>query len=121
MTGSGKKKIDSELKHFNSKNPDLEDFDLKLKEFQKYEDEVDSILINHQIGALNLRTENVKHGLKKWIDHWKEAFSKDLHKKAKNMLEQLQDEIKQISLKVKKPAENIDSLGSIMFALEEIR
>lgn len=68
-----------------------------------------------------MKTLNVKNGLITWIEHWKEVFSKDLHKKAKNMLENLQDEIKQISLKVKKPAENIDSLGSVMSALEEIR
>jgi hypothetical protein len=43
---------------------------------------------------LSLKTENVKAGLKSWIDSWKDAFSRDLHKKAKNLLENLTDEIK---------------------------
>jgi len=52
---------------------------------------------------------------------WKEAFSRDLHKKAKTELEHLTDEIKAIKLKIEKPAQDIDSLGQIMSALEEIR
>ena len=63
----------------------------------------------------------MKAGLNKWIDQWQEVFSRDLHKKAKSLLEHLTDDIKQIRLKIEKPAKDIDSLGSVMFALEEIR
>jgi len=52
---------------------------------------------------------------------WKSAFSKDLHKKAKTHLESLTDDIKQIRLKIEKPVKDIDSSGSVMYALEEIR
>lgn len=68
----------------------------------------------HQIGALNLKSESVKLGLKRWIEMWKSAFSKDLHKKAKTHLESLTDDIKQIRLKIEKPVKDIDSLGSVM-------
>jgi dynein heavy chain len=37
------------------------------------------------------------------------------------MLEHLMDELKQIQLKIDKPVVDMDSLGSVMFALEEIR
>lgn len=37
------------------------------------------------------------------------------------MLEHLTDDIKQIKLKIEKPVKDIDSLGSVMYALEEIR
>jgi hypothetical protein len=37
------------------------------------------------------------------------------------MLEGLNDDIKQIKLKIDKPAKDIDSLGQVMHALEEIR
>ena len=52
---------------------------------------------------------------------WKDAYAKDLHKKAKTMLENLTDDMKQIKLKIEKPAQDIDSLGNVMSALEEIR
>jgi dynein heavy chain, axonemal len=70
---------------------------------------------------LSLKTDNTKVGLKKWIHLWKEAYSKDLHKRAKTMLENLTDDIKQIRLKIEKPVKDIDSLGNVMYALEEIR
>ena len=66
-------------------------------------------------------TKCVKQGLQKWIVMWKEAYAKDLHKRAKTLMEQLKDSIKQIRLKIEKPAKDIDSLGNVMFALEEIR
>ena len=116
-----KQKIDESLKRFNSKNPQLEDFEEKLKEFVHFQEQINKIDNYHQIGALSLKTENVKNGLKKWIEQWKEVFSKDLHKKAKTLLEHLTDDIKQIRLKIEKPAKDIDSLGSVMHALEEIR
>jgi dynein heavy chain, axonemal len=116
-----RQKIDESLKRFNSKNPQLEDFEGKLKEFVSFEDEINLILNYHQIGALNLKSESVKNGLKRWIEMWKSAFSMDLHKKAKTHLEGLTDDIKQIRLKIEKPVKDIDSLGSVMYALEEIR
>ena len=56
-----------------------------------------------------------------WIGQWKSAFSTDIFKKAKTHLETLTDDIKQIRLKIEKPVKDIDSLGSVMYALEEIR
>ena len=89
-----KQKIDESLKKFNSKSPQLEDFEGQLKEFVHFEDEINLISNYHQIGALNLKSESVKMGLKRWIEMWKSAFSKDLHKKAKSHLESLTDDIK---------------------------
>jgi len=114
-------KIDDSLKKFNMKNPQLEDFEEKLRGFANFEEDINVIMNFHQIGALSLKTENVKSGLKKWIEQWKDAYSRDLHKKAKTMLEALTDDIKQIKLKIEKKAESIDSLGDVMHALEEIR
>ena len=106
---------------FNKNNPQLEDFEEKLKEFDGFLGQVQAIEGSNQIGALSLKTDQVKNGLKRWIDSWKDAFSRDLHKKAKTLLENLTDEIKQIKLKIEKPVKDIDSLGGVMSALEEIR
>ena len=70
---------------------------------------------------MNLTTDHLKQGLKSKIQQWKEGFSRELHKKAKSSLDHLTDEIKQLKLKLEKPAKDIDALGSIMSALEEIR
>jgi dynein heavy chain len=115
------KRADAALKLFNQKNPQLEDFEEKLQEFDGILQQVNDIDSSNQIGALSLKTDHVKGGLKGWIDTWKDAFSRDLHKKAKTLLESLTDEIKQIKLKIEKPVKDIDSLGGVMEALEEIR
>lgn len=116
-----KRKIDENLKKFHATNPQLEDFEDKLREFTCIEDEVLQIQSFHQIGALSLKTDNVKGGLKKWIEMWKNAYAKDLHKRASTLLEALTDDMKQIRLKIDKPVKDIDSLGSVMQAFEEIR
>lgn len=114
-------KIEDSLKKFNNTNPQLEDFEVKLAEFIRKEEKIQLIPDTHCEGALSLKTHNVKLGLKRWIVNWKEAFAKDLHKRAKSMMEDVKDNIKQIKLKIDKPAKDIDSLGNIMHALEEIR
>lgn len=116
-----KQKPDESLKRFNSKSPSLEDIEDKLNEFLSLGEQVAQIDSYHQIGALSLKTEHVMRGLLKWIEQWKEVYSKDLFKKAKSLLEHLQDDIKQIRLRIEKPAKDIDSLGNVMHALEEIR
>jgi dynein heavy chain len=45
----------------------------------------------------------------------------ELHKKAKIALDSLFEEIKHISIKIEKPVEDVDTLGGVMQALEEIR
>lgn len=68
-----------------------------------------------------MKTDNVKTGLLKWIVQWKNHFAKDLLKKAQTNIDNLTEEIKHIRLKIEKEADNIDSLGNVMSALEEIR
>lgn len=70
---------------------------------------------------MNLTTNHLKGGLKSKILQWKEGFSRELHKKAKSLLDRLTDNIKQLKFKLQKPAKDIDTLGNVMSALEEIR
>jgi hypothetical protein len=49
-----------------------------------------------QIGALSLKTKNVKNSLVKQINNWKDIFNGELHKKAKIALDALFEEIKHI-------------------------
>ena len=115
------KRINDELKLFTSTQPQLEDYEEKLGEFTSFENKVNKIQSSHQIGALNLTTDHLKDGLKSKIQQWKEAFSRELHKKAKSSLDHLTDDIKQLKFKLQKDATDIDTLGNIMYALEEIR
>lgn len=63
----------------------------------------------------------MKDALSGYLLQWKLIYSKDIHKQAKSLLGNLADDIKQIRLKIDKEVKDIDSLGSVMLALEEIR
>ena len=115
------RKPEDELKKFRNDNPDLDDFEEKLKDFDQKSAQIDEIQQTHQIGALSLKTEGVKDALNNYLGAWKHVFSKDIHKQAKNLLSNLADDIKQIRLKIDKEVKDIDSVGSVMLALEEIR
>ena len=65
-----KKNQEQELKKFNATDPQLEDFEEKLNEFTKFQDEVASVPGIEQIGALSLQTGNVKLSLKSKIRSW---------------------------------------------------
>jgi dynein heavy chain len=114
-------KPEDSLKKFKLKEPQLEDFENKLSDFDAQAKAISNIEDSHQIGALLLKTSNVKKSLIRQIQNWKDVFSMELHKKAKNALDILCDEIKHIQTKIEKPAEDVDSLGGVMQALEEIR
>ena len=117
------KNPNDQLKKFTKENPSLEDYEGKLKEFDLFVDDIKLIKPSFQIGALSLKTINVKNQLSSQITNWKDVYSRDIHKKAKTLLEGLTDEIKQIRLKIEKPVKvgEIDSLGGVMGALDEIR
>ena len=109
------------LKQFAASNPKLEDYEERLRKFQSVEEQINEIKDTHKIGALNLKTKNLKDGLIDWVKMWQGAFSKDLHKKAKHLLEKLTDEIKQLRLMLEKPVNNFDTLGTVMIAVDIIR
>lgn len=115
------KKPEDDLKKFRNEDPGLEEFEEKLKEFDNKNAKIEEIQSTHQIGALSLKTQGVKETLSAYILQWKMVFSKDIHKQAKKLLSDLADDIKQIRLKIDKEVKDIDSLGSVMLALEEIR
>jgi predicted component of viral defense system (DUF524 family) len=48
--------MDDELKAFHAKDPQLEDYEAKLRSFEENIAEIDLIEEHHQIGALSLKT-----------------------------------------------------------------
>ena len=70
---------------------------------------------------MNLRNEKLIEDLKAWVFEWKQCFSHDLHNKARQQLESLTDQTKQLKTKIQRTVKDIDSLGNVMSTLEDIR
>lgn len=69
-----KEKPEESLKKFKARDPQLEDFENELSKFEQQKEEISSIDENHQIGALSLKTRNVKKSLISQINAWKDVF-----------------------------------------------
>ena len=113
--------IEKKLAEFSKKDPDLDDFDEKLKSFKKIEQKIDSIPETYQIGAMALMTANIKLGLKDYVNKWKNAFSRELHKRARTKLENVLEYVNQTKTKMQKEVSGIDTLRYVMQTLREIR
>jgi len=113
--------INDSLKEFNKNTPTLSDYEEKLKLFEEAEAQIDSLDPVFKIGAMALKTESLKQGLKTWVKEWKGEYAEDLHKRAKNSLDQLSEQTKNLQSKLQKEVKDIDSLGMVMSTLEENR
>jgi hypothetical protein len=58
---------DKKLLEFTKKDPGLDDFEEKLKYFSSIEHEIEKIEDVFQIGAMALRTQSIKEGLKEHV------------------------------------------------------
>ena len=109
------------LKEFNKSTPTLTDYEEKLKTFEEAEAQIESLDPVFKIGAMALKTESLKQGLKTWVKEWKSEYAEDLHKRAKHSLDQLSEQTKNLQSKLQKEVKDIDSLGMVMGTLEENR
>jgi len=113
--------ISNSLKEFNEKNPRISSYEEKLKIFNENEQAIEQIDQMFKIGAMALKTDNLKQGFIQWIKEWKTAFAEDLHKRAKGLLDQLSEQTKNLQGRLQKEVKDIDSLRIVMETLEEIR
>lgn len=93
----------------------------KLKKYTRCEEEIDKFVESYKIGAMELKTLNICNSLKSWAKEWKLQFAQDLHKRARQNLDLLTDQTKQLSAKLSREVKDIDSLGYVMETLEDIR
>jgi dynein heavy chain len=108
-------------KVFMELEPNLDDFDKKLKSFGDIDDQVGAVNDIQNIGALSLRTVSIKAQLKSECDRWKVKFSDNLHVQAKEKLELLTEFIRMTNGKVSREVTDLDSLCQLMDLLVEVR
>ena len=113
--------IQKNLEKFTKDNPQLHNYEAKLKEFALCDKKIDSIPSHEDIGAMSFKTDPLITGLKEKCKEWKSQYSKDLHNKAKTELTELVEHIKSLTSKLSKDVLDINSLGTVMHTLEDIR
>jgi hypothetical protein len=79
--------VQDSIKNFAKKNPTLQDYEDMLKKFSIVEEEIEKVVEAYKIGAMELKTANIRTGLQTWAKDWKQQYSQDLHKRARLQLD----------------------------------
>ena len=112
---------DAEYRQFVSTNPTLDDYEMKLRYFERIESEVERVSSVHVIGALSLNTGRLKGSLADECNRWKIKYSEYLHARAKTELESLTEYTRVTMGKLSRKVDDFDSLGFMMNLLREVR
>jgi len=110
-------------KEFLEGEPSLEDYSAQLKSFQGTDEEIISIATCHNIGALSLNTTQLKGQFKADVELWQKTYCNNLHKEAREKLDDLSEYIRATSVKLEKVVadDDLDALGMMMALFKAIR
>lgn len=112
--------IQEVIAKFSEQQPQLSDYEDKLRQFISLEQEIDSLESKKEIGAMQLQIDRLIEDLKQKCKDWKNSYAYDLHGKAKSHLMILTENIKNYTQRLNKEVKEIDSLGQVMGAIDEI-
>eukprot|EP00887_Chlorella_sp_A99_P001633 scaffold8.g1633.t1 len=76
-----KTSVQAEYEAFMQRSPSLEEYEGQLKRLMAVETDIGLITPVHNIGALSLETQPLKHSLRAEAAAWKAQFANNLHKK----------------------------------------
>ena len=117
-----KKEPEEEYATFvRTRNPILEDFISELHTFVAVEQEICNLPETETMGALNLKTENLKLQFKNETERWKFQYSEKLHQEVKHDMEEITDAMKELKTKLQREVKDFASLKFVMDAQAEVR
>lgn len=95
-----KQNLQEAYRAFMETHPTLEDFEAELQKYMGIQNEVDQLQSRHNLGPLCLETEPLKHSLRSEAASWKARFSKNLHEKGEEDLKNLDQYIRDMTVKL---------------------
>ena len=101
--------------------PSLEDYAHRLGEFEKIAADIEMIPPVHNIGALQLRTQNLKTGLVHQATDWTVLYSSKLHSQARRQMEALLEYMANAERRLQREVNDLNDLRSVMDHLRDIR
>jgi dynein heavy chain len=111
----------AEYAAFVRTSPTVEGFEGELRKYMALEVEVGAITPTHTIGALRLHTGPLRASLKAEAAAWKTAFAKNLHSQALEDLRAMHDYMRDTTLKLSKPMEDLEDVREVMDLQRELR
>ena len=112
---------DADYEAFVSKSPDIDDFDSRLQELMAEEGKIDTIAPVMNIGALALKTGNIRVQLKSEVRRWMMRYTVHLHSVAKRQLTSFVEYTKAAVTSLSRDVDSLNSLAAVMDVLREVR
>jgi len=103
------------------KGPQISDFEEELKKFLELLEEIANIGEINVMGALTLKTANIKHQLCTETKCWKVLYSQKILQIARKKMEDLYEYMRLMSNKLNIEVQSVDTLRYVMDVLKEIR
>jgi dynein heavy chain len=116
-----KSDADAIYKEFMKKNPVVDDYERELAKFALVDDQITSVHLMVNLGALSLNNSPIKTQLRHLNSVWKAQYSDKLHKTATAQLTHLTEYFKSTLTKLNREPDSLDSIKYLMDALNEIR
>lgn len=115
------KKRETALAEFLENDPQVSEFEGKLKELISLSNEINSYPEFIEIGAIAVETELLKSGIISEIKLWKVFFGKQCNTKYRLMIEEVLTFIEDCYKKLQRPINDLDDIREAMQALREFR
>jgi len=113
--------MNAAYKAFVERSPTLEDYATTLARFEQMAEEIETIPAEHNVGALQLRTQNLRTGLVHQATDWTVLYSSKLHAEARKQMEALLEYMTNAERKLQREINDLNDLGSVMDHLRDIR
>jgi len=112
---------DSDLKAFLAAEPQVSEFEAKLKEFNTLSTEVNSYPEYIAVGAIALVTETLKEGIVSEIKLWKVDFGQACNQRYRVEIEEIFHFIDDCYKKLQRSVSDLDDIREAMAALKQFR
>ncbi len=115
------KSRESDLKAFLATEPQVSEFEAKIKDFNTLSTEVNSYPEYIAVGAIALVTETLKEGIVSEINLWKVYFGKACNQRYRVEIEEIFHFIDNCYKKLQRNISDLDDIREAMAALKEFR
>jgi dynein heavy chain len=106
---------------FLASNPDLDAFETQLARYQNLEQEIAAISPVHIVGCMSLRTQSLKYSLKAETAAWKSQYAKNLHARAKRLLDDMVKYFEDTRESLLADVQNVEEVGAMVAQLAQVR
>jgi dynein heavy chain, axonemal len=113
--------LNDQYERFVSKEPAMEDFEFKLKEYAAVESRLNEMSPAENIGPLCISTTPIKTHLLSEAASWKQQFAHNLHKEGADKLHGFHLYVRETTRKLNGKVEDLEEVRIMMDMLQEVR